>query len=319
MSIIHMETEEVQERARHMMYAASDIMKKADALGLQMRHLRRAWSSPQADYFFSEWNGLFRRLITLANELDQLSLRVMREVDKWISKDHMQSGFLQEVKKHLQSFPDLIEDIKDIERIGAAGILASTLRWSPKRPNSIIFTGPNWLRECLNIKPMTRVIRPGTLAFGMAVEGLGESVWEGIQAGWESFHAQEGFSRSISAAIADGSFKFSISALGKVGIPLVLGSVMTVVGAPVLVSGAVVLVGTVVGVKAYSMFFEEPVWNWWKHSTMRARIIENEKRNYDRALNYAQALVEYTITQPARKVQTAFSHFIHNLAHAPIN
>lgn len=313
MSIIHMDTDKVYEHARHMMHTASDIMKKVDGLGLRMGQLRRAWSSPQADHYFSEWSGLFKRLNILAEELNQLSLRVMREVDEWISTDRTQSAYLQEVKKALRFSRN------DVTRIGAAGILASTLRWSPKRPNSIIFTGPNWLRKALDIKPMTRVIRPGTLAVGMAVEGAVESVKEGIKTSQESFseYVHEDLSRAIAAAGVDGAFQLSISAVGKVGIPLLLGGVMAAVSAPVLVSGAVVLVGTVVGVKAYSIFIEEPVWNWWKHSTERVRLIESGKRAIDWASNRSQALVEHTIIQPAKKVQTAFSHFIHNLSHAP--
>lgn len=313
MSIIHMDTEVVYEHARQMMYTASDILKKVDTLRLQVARLRIAWKSPQADHFFSEWDGLFHRLNNLAVELDHLANRVMREADEWISTDRTQSAYFQEVRPALS--------FNDVERIVAASILASTLRWSEKRWNSIIFTGPNPLRKALDIKPMTRVIRPWTLAKGMATVGMVESLRAGVKEGIRSFleYAHEDVARAVSAATVDGAFKTVLSAVGKAGIPLALGAIMSTVGAPVLVSGAVVLVGSVVGQTVYSKFLEEPVWNLWKKSTIRLRVIEEGKRAIDWVSNRAQALVDQMIVQPAKKVQRAFSYFIRNLTQTPLS
>lgn len=308
MTTIHMDTGIVYEHGRQMMNTASELFKQIDALQLTMNRLRLAWNSPRADRYFDDWNRLRESLVAKAQELDQLAQRVMREVDEWITVDRTQSAYYEAYKKTFDI------SLKDVKQILVATVLATTLHWSFKRPNSIIFTGPNWMRKTLDIAEMTRVIKPTTLAKGMARVGAATSLIESGIAAWESFseYSHEDLALATSAAIVDGAFKFAISAIGTVGIPLLLGTVVSTIGAPALVAGGIVLAGSVIGEIAYSKLIEAPLWEMWKNSTLRLQVIEQGRRTIDRFTNHIRALT----FQSVQNVKSAFAPFIGEIVHS---
>ncbi len=307
MTTIHMETELVYEQGRMMIYRASDLLNMADRMDSALRNLRSTWHGPSADSQTVEIQNTIRALRTRAVELEDLGRRILREMDEWMNADRTQSAYISALKNTFSL------SLSDFEKTAAALILASTLRWTSRRPNSIVFTGPNWMRKVLGIKEMTRVIRPSTLGKGLAITGLVESLWEGGDAARESLleYWQEDVNRAISAATLDGGFKFAITALGAVGIPLGLAAL--VAGLPVVTAGAIVIGGSVVLGLLYSKFVEGPVWELWKHSIARLDAIETQKHMLDR-LTY---VVRNVMDEAVRKVDEGFSGFIQSILSAP--
>ncbi len=115
--------------------------------------------------------------------------------------------------------------------------------------------------KAVGIKEMTHVIKPGTLAKGMAIGGA----FEAIQEDFVNQRYEE-VSHFISAATLDGGFRFALSAVGTVVIPLALDAIVTAVGLPVVGSEAVVLAGSVLLGFGYSKLVEAPLWEMWNNS-----------------------------------------------------
>lgn len=309
MSTIHMDIEIVYEQGRKMVSSTSDMLNMIDQLRYAVQDLQQAWSSPTATARIREMERLIDMLFSQAHKLEDLGLKVMREVDEWVNVDRTKSAYWDALRESFQV------SFEDAQKLFAGTLLASTLRWTLKRPNSVVFTGPNWLRKAIGIKEMTRVIKPATLARGMAIAGLMNSAYEAIEAGIDAFleYRQEDVSRAISAASVDSGFKFALTSVGKVGIPLALGVIVGAVGLPVVAGGAVVVAGSVLLTTAYSKFVEAPVWEMWKQSTLRIQVIEACKRSIDRLVNF----VSHQKDQAVQGVRKAFSNFINAISTAP--
>ena len=291
MSIIHMDTDIVDDQSRRMTYTATDMLEYLDRLRYSARDLRQGWTGSKASGFCEGLDKLIESLRSHAMELDSLGKNVIREVDQWINVDRTGSTYLSDLKKEFTLSWENIKGWKDDSlKIGSAIALAGSLRWSPLRPNSIIFTGPNWLRKMLDIKEMTRVIRPETLAKDMALVGLVVSATDAFGAIIHDLSdaRYEDASRTVSAAAVDGAFRFAISAAGTVVIPLALGALVAAVGVVGVPAGAAVLIGSVLGGIAYSKMLETPAWDWWKQSNVRNEIIEGGTRTINLIDNYVR-------------------------------
>ncbi len=297
-----MDTEIVYEQGRKMVSSTSDMLNMIDRLRYAVQDLQHAWSSPTATARIREMERLIDVLFSQAQRLEELGLRVMREVDEWVNVDRTKPAYWSALRGSFQV------SFEDTQRLFASALLAFTLRWTVKRPNSIVFTGPNWLRKAIGIKEMTRVITPAMLTKVMAAAGLIDSVYEAVETSIDEFleYRQEDISRAISAASVDFGFKFALTYVGKVGISLALGSLVSAVGLPVVASGAMVLVGYGLLTVAYSKFIEAPVWQMWKESTLRIQTIEACKRSIDRLVNF----VNHQKDQAVQRVRKAFSNFI---------
>ena len=116
-----------------------------------------------------------------------------------------------------------------------------------------------------------------------------------------------------SAITVDGAFRFALSAVGTVAIPLALGSIVTTIGLPVVAGGAVVLAGSVLLGLGYSKLVEAPVWEMWKSSTVRDEIIEKGARVVNQVSNYINDLKQKTI----ERVSDAFGGFINAITTSP--
>lgn len=311
MATIHMEVEKVYEQGRLMMYSASDILNIVDRLSFAVNALRDSWNGPGVAMHIQEMDRTIRSLLAHATELDDLGKRVMREVDEWVDADRTEAAYLSALNDTFSI------SRKDTKKLWAAGVLATTLRWTAKRPNSIVFTGPNWMREAIGVKEMTRVIRPSNLARGMAMAGVIEAGVVGIDAAEDAFAEfwHEDLTRAISAATVDGVFHTALTAVGSAGIPLLLGAVVGAVGMPVVAAGAVVCGGSVLLSLAYSKFLEAPVWELWRQSTLRTEVIEASKRSIDRVVNAVGDLT----TNAIQGVSGAFLNFIEGIVSAPFS
>jgi uncharacterized protein YukE len=308
-NIIHMETELVRDEGRKMMYTATDFIDLMDQLRYSAGNLRQAWNGPRATNYMHELDRLITSLRTQAQNLDTLGSRITREVDEWVDADRIESEYVSAVKNSFSVSG------KEVATLFSAAALASTLRWSSLRPNSIIFSGPNWMRKAVGIKEMTRVIRPATLAKGMAVAGLAISAWDAYGVIQEDLanSRYEDVSRTVSAATVDGGFRFALSAIGTAVIPLALGTIVAAVGLPVVAGGAVVLAGSVLLGFGYSKLVEAPVWEMWKNSTARDEIIEKGARVINQVNNCVNDLKQKTV----ERVRGAFGSFINAITASP--
>jgi len=315
--VIHMETEEVRSVGQRLMYTATDYLNVIDRLRYSAGDLSRAWVSPRADRFSQDFERLIKDLRSQATLLDTLGKRVLHEVDEWMDTDRVESQYISAVKETLSV------SWNELKGLGAAFYMASHLRWSPLRPNSMILTGGNWMRKILNINEATRVIKPSTLAKGTALVGVLISAVEAGRAIQETVAGMDGqpISRIISAAGVDGAFRFALSAVGTVAIPLALGAVATAIigataltgGAAVLAGGAIVLGGSVVLGFAYSKLVEAPVWQMWQESTARLEAIETGTRWVNQASNFLTNLKNQTVSG----IERAFQPPIENLSASP--
>ncbi|BAJ64627.1 MULTISPECIES: WXG100 family type VII secretion target [Anaerolinea] len=305
MNIIHMETDLVYEQGKKMMYTASDFFNLVDHLQNAIEDLRQAWSSPRATTYLLEIEKIHKDLVNQVHVLDELSRRVRQEVDEWIETDRTQSAYLTALRESFEITSS------DLDKVVAGAVLSSTLQWSVKRPNSIIFTGNNWMRKALGIKEMVRVIKPSTLARGMAIGGTIEALGSGISTSVESFleNGQQDISRGISAAVIDFNVKTILTGIGSVGIPVLLGGMVSVTGLPVIAGGAVIIGGSVLLGLAYSKFVEAPLWEMWKGSTLHEEAIESGKRAIDKISN----AVSHLTSQFVQKTEKAFSNVIRGI------
>lgn len=317
-SVIRMETEQVRVLGQKLIYTATDYLNLIDRLRYSAGNLKRSWVSPRADSFSRDYDKLIRDLYSQAALLDTLGKRVLREVDEWVDADRVESAYTSALKK---SFHPTFEGML---AVGSALFMATHLRWSPLRPNSMILTGPNWMRELLNIKEATRVIKPSTMARGAAWVGLGVSAIEAYGAIQETVAGMSGqpISRVISAAGVDGAFRFALSAVGTVAVPLAMGAAATAIigataltgGAAVLAGGAIVLGGSAVLGFAYSTLVEGPAWQMWKESTFRQEVIESGTRWVNQSSNFLNHLKNEAIN----KIGRAFQPPIKNLVGSPV-
>jgi hypothetical protein len=317
MSVIHMDTETVKNQGRRLMYAASDMLDKSDELRISARSLRQRWTGPTAETFCNGFDRLVISLRAKALELDALAKSVMNEVDEWVEVDRTESAYLTELKKEFSLSPGNIKGwIGKSINIYSAINLAKNLRLSSLRPNSVVFTGPNWLRKALGIKEATRVIKPGTLAKNMAILGLAVSATDGIGAAVEDLTdaRYEDTSRAVSAAVVDGAFRFTLSAVGTVALPLALGAIVAGVGLAAAPAAAIVLVGSIVGGIAYSTFAETPLWELWKQSATRDQVIENFHRAGQSLDNFLTGLSR----QAAEGVTNAFGSFVQSVSKSSV-
>ena len=308
-SVIHMETEQIYELGQKIMNMATEYISQVGQLRYSAGDLRQAWVSPRATLFSQDFGKLIENLQTQALVLDTLGKRLMREVDEWVDADRVESAYVSAVKDSFSISG------REILGLGSAWYLPSHLGSSSARPNSMIFTGPNWMRKLLGIKEATRVIQPANLAKGMAWAGLLVSAgdaWGVIQEDIVNMH-YEGPSRIISAATVDGATKFAISAVGTVGIPLLLGTIVTAVGLPVLAGGATVLAGTVILGFAYTKLVEAPAWQMWKESTTRQEFVETGARWVNQASNFLNHLKDQVVNQ----INNVFQPSIQNVANSP--
>jgi len=309
-NIIHMDTDLVQEGGRKLIYTATDLLNWVDRLRYCAYDLRQAWSSPQATKYMQDFDKLIESLRAQSQNLDTLGNRVMREIDEWIDTDRMDPEYISALKDSFSVSE------KEGETLFSAVALASMLSWSPLRPNSVILSGPNWLRKAVGIKEMTRVIKPANLARGMAVAGLITSAGDAFEAIQEDLAnpLYEDVSRMTSAITVDGAFRFALSAVGTAAIPLALGAIVTAVGLPVVTGGAVVLAGSVLLGFGYSKLVEAPVWEMWKNSTVREDVIEKGARVINQVSNYVNHVTQKTIEH----ISGAFSGFINAISMSPL-
>ncbi len=303
MSVLHMETDTVDEQGRTILRVSTDMRDTVSALSYSIRSLSSSWQSDSAGNFIDEADQVLQRMQQKLEELDVLSQRTVQEVRQWVDTDTVKSSFSD-------FFGNFSLSGDDAMYLFAGGYLATHLRWSPLRPNSMVFTGPNWMREAVGIKEMTRVIKPTTLVKQMALLAYAANVAEGVYTGVKTYNdpRYEGTNRAMPAAVLDGLVKTAILAGGTT---LLVGAtaLITTISAPAVVIGGAVIATWVVGGFLLDKFAQAPLWDAWQSSYQRDQAIESVTRYANEAKNFAQQKLQDGV----RAVKNAFGSFIGGL------
>jgi uncharacterized protein YukE len=273
------------------------------ALSYSIRSLSSSWQGGAAENFIDEADQVLLRIQQHLEELDILSQRTVREVRQWVDTDTVKSSYSD-------FFGNFSLSLDDAKYLFAGGYLATHLRWSPLRPNSMIFTGPNWMRETVGIKEMTRVIKPTTLVKQMALLAYAANVVEGAGAGIDTYNDSRyaGTNRAMPAAVLDGLVKTAILAGGTT---LLVGAtaLITTISAPAVVVGGAVILTWVVGGFVLDKFVQTPLWDSWQSSYQRDQAIESVTRYANDAKNF----VQQKLKDDAQTIKNAFGGFISGL------
>jgi len=87
MTTIHMETEQVRNVARQLDQWAANLLSSGAALRSTSGRLSIAWQGGRSESFLSNFRTLMRNYEMQVQQLQNLALRVSREVDEWQSAD----------------------------------------------------------------------------------------------------------------------------------------------------------------------------------------------------------------------------------------
>ena len=300
--ILHMDTDEVDAQGRMLLQQSTNMLDRVSSLRYAVSLLEGSWQGDAASSFHWEFNRLVNQLEQQVHQLDELSHRTIQEVRQWLDTDTVKGSFTDYFD------PSLSRD--DLKYLFAGGYLATHLRWSPLRPNSMIFTGPNWMREAVGIKEMTRVIKPATLVKQMALLAYGADLLEGIGAARDTYLDPQyaGTTRAAPAAIVDGVVKTAILAAGTTALVLATAAISTI-SAPAVVVGGAVIATWVVGGFLLDKMVQTPAWQAWQNSYARERAIEWGTRGAHEIKNF----VQYQVDSGVMKAKQAFGSFFHQL------
>lgn len=303
MSVIHMETEVVRESGNRLLRFATELSAAVDRLSYQSRRLRGAWQGGGSESFIAQFQDLIRRMNAHIGELDQLGLRVIREVDEWEQVDRANSFRMFLADNWLQT-------MEDAAKIGVAASFAVMMRTSALRPNSIIINAPpllkeifggRKLREFIGLEKTLNIIKPSTLAKKMFLMNLSIDVIPQVLSDFREYGLSQRF---VSAALVDAVLKSTCSLL-------LLGAsklIMTA-GFSNPVTGGLILATWVAGPIVWKHI--EPGLSSWFESRgiTREVLIERGVRAMDQALNFGQYMVQSAREQVGR----AFSSYIRAL------
>lgn len=87
MIIIRMDTEAIRDLARQMDMRAIEMQHQLASLEVAIGRLVWIWQGGDASYFRHDFRDCLHRLQANVDQLDQLALRVSREVDEWEQAD----------------------------------------------------------------------------------------------------------------------------------------------------------------------------------------------------------------------------------------
>nr|MBC7245775.1 hypothetical protein [Chloroflexota bacterium] len=308
MGVIHMETEIVKEGAECLLHFATDLSAIVDRLSYHGRILRGAWQGGRSENFVAQFNGLIRQMNAHIQELDQLGLRVIREVNEWeqVDRDNSFKTYWEDNWLHI---------LKDATKIGVAASFAAMMRTSVLRPNSIIISAPPLLREIfggrklrafIGLEETLNIIKPSTLAKKMFLMNLAVEVTPQLISDFREYGLSKRF---VSAALVDAVLK-SASSL------LLFGASKLIMAASFSnpVTGGLILLTWVAGPVLWD-YIEPGLSRWFEsHVTTREALIEQGVRAIDKTLNFGQ----YVVQSARQKADQVFSGYIRALAPSTI-
>lgn len=302
MTILHIDTDTVDAQGRSLLRQCTDMLDRVSSLRYSVRLLQNAWQGEAANNFSWDIDRVLNQVEYQVRQLDELSRRTNQEVNQWLDADAVKGSFTD--------YFDFSVSKGDVERLFVGGYLATHLRWSPLRPNSMIMTGPNAFREWVGIKGMTRVIKPGTLVKQMALLAYAENVAEGFGTARDTFFDPRyaGTTRAVPAAVIDGVVKTAILAAGTTALVIATGLISTI-SAPVWVVGGAIIGTWVVGGFLLDKMAQTPAWEAWQKSYVRDQAIEWGTQQVNEVKNFFQ----YQVSSSVQNVKQAFGGFVQGL------
>lgn len=319
MTIMHMDTDQVDELGRSMMCTATDIMDQVDTLQYAIRRIQNAWLGDRADSFVNKISDISSELGSLADRMDHLAYLTIQESQQWLEADGSNQNFLASYKKSLEY--DLFDLPEDLLKLGGVGYVIGTLHSIPSRPNSIPIHGPDWLLKLIGFNPKQRIMTPkdiqkqlqGSKATlkGSVIAG----VKEGIMTGYDTFNNGEyaGTSHALPDAFIDGVLKGVVTT----GVAYGLGAITTVVigtAASPIIAGAAVIGISVIGSMAIDKLGVDPLFKIWQQSDLHDKAITGATRIANNVSNY----VKYQVQSSVDYVRNSFSQFFNALNPAAI-
>jgi uncharacterized protein YukE len=103
MTTIHMETEKVQALARELDTGGSHMLSNLSQLRSSASRLHVGWQGGNAEDFNIDLSRLLNKIEGQIVTLQNLSVRLSREVDEWIIVDRFESGSSQNIRSELDS------------------------------------------------------------------------------------------------------------------------------------------------------------------------------------------------------------------------
>lgn len=310
MPILKMDPDAIFEQSRSILQSSTEILNHVNRLRYSANNLNWAWEGGGSASLTNDLLSAVNSLEENVHKLDSLSENLHKEGQEWLEADHVQSSFLDIFWKSGFSIDDLNTGVG---KGSAAVYLITHLKWTPKRPNSMVFKGPNWMRRAVGIKEGTRVIRPSVLVKQMTILALAANLAEAGKTAFDTYTNPEyiGTDRAVPAALADGLVKFGILAGGTLVLTGLTAAIASF-GLPVLVAGGLVIGTWVVGGFLLDKFAQTPLWKTWQQSHARDELIENGTR----IINSSKAYLTEKVNTVKLQVKNAFAPFINNLLQA---
>lgn len=318
MTIIHMDTDQVDELGRTLMRSATDILDLEESLKYAALRLQSAWLGDRADQTKRQLNSVSSQLSSLANRMDDLAKLTIHESQQWLevdgSKQSLGSAWWQNVT---YNFSDLKGDLT---KFGGAAYIISTLHGVATRPNSVAIHGPEWLLKSVGFGPHQRIMSVSSIqkqllgSSGALAGGLFAGVTDGINTGIDNFTSGEyaGTSRAFPAAVVDGAVKGVVTGLLTAGLIALTGAIIGTAAAPVAVAAATIGV-CVVGGSLLNTFVVDPLFKVWQASHLHAQVVEGATRLSNDVANFFQ----YKVQSEMDFVRNSFTKFISPLSFSP--
>lgn len=318
MTIIHMDTDQVDELGRTLMRSATDILDLEESLKYAALRLQNAWLGDHADQTRRQLNSVSSQLSSLANQMDDLAKMTIHESQQWLEVDGSNQSFFSEWWQNVQySFSDLQEDLV---KFGGVAYILSNLHGVAARPNSVAISGPGWLLEAVGFGSYQRIMSASAIqkqllgSSSAFTGGLNAGIKDGINTGMDTFSSGEyaGTSRALPDAVVDGIVKGAVTGLITGGLITLTGAIIGTAAAPVAVAAATIGV-CVVGGSLLNTFAVDPLFKIWQASHLHAQVVEGATRLSNDVTNFFQ----YKVQSEMDFVRNSFTKFISPLSFSP--
>jgi uncharacterized protein YukE len=110
MPVLHMQTESVRSTGRIFNQSIASVEEQKQTIMNAVQNLSTQWKGDSYDIFNSEIQTILQRLNDVASKGRELSVRLEKEVDEWLSVDSNGSGVAQGAASNVQSPPAQSED-----------------------------------------------------------------------------------------------------------------------------------------------------------------------------------------------------------------
>ncbi|MDI6770679.1 MAG: WXG100 family type VII secretion target [Anaerolineales bacterium] len=252
MTTLHMETEQVRQAAQRLGNIAAQMLTAASALRSTRGRLSVAWQGGRAEGYQQSLRDLIRRYENQLQGLEDLALRVSREVDEWEAADRDRPfGRWHDEKTLFERLNADIGFVRNTATFAATAYLLSRIKAGTTYVGQMKYYGPQWVKKIAGVSPTLTHSGATGLAKNIAKDAhLGPLQWglaglEYSDKAVEDWARYEKGSEKTAALAVDASFvavktvgtlAFQKLIMGTLGVAA-LGALATA-GAPVVLVAA---------------------------------------------------------------------------------